>query len=168
MGRKLTGSVAAVALVALVAGCGETTDKVTAGASMPAATSSAGKTAAKAKAGGAAKSTPTAKPAAPKVTVAQEQAIEAAQSYIDMSAFSKKGLIEQLSSSAGDGYSKADVKYAVEHITVDWNAEAREAAKNYLEMSHFSRADLLQQLTSSYGDGYTRSQALQAVKSVGL
>jgi hypothetical protein len=112
----------------------------------------------------AAKPKPTPKPA----TVAQEQAIESAQSYLEMSGFSRAGLIGQLTSSYGDGYKKADALYAVNHISVDWNAEAVESAKQYLEMGGFSRSGLIQQLSSKYGDQYTLKQAKYAVKKVGL
>lgn len=114
---------------------------------------------------------PVAKPAAPKVkppTVAQQQALIAAQSYIDEQSFSKKGLLEQLTSKAGEGFSKADAAWAVARVHVDWNAEAVEAAKSYLEMGGFSRASLIEQLTSSAGEQFTRAQALYAVKKVGL
>jgi hypothetical protein len=105
---------------------------------------------------------------APKMTLSQKNAVEAAERYIDFSPFSRLGLIRQLSSSAGDGYSKADATYAVDHITVDWNAQAYKAAKNYLDFSSFSRSGLIQQLTSSAGDQYTRAQATYAVNKVGL
>jgi hypothetical protein len=114
-----------------------------------------------------------AKPVKPKAaakppTVAQEQAIESAQGYIEMSGFSRAGLIEQLSSSAGEGFKKADAVYAVNHINVDWNAEAVESAKGYLEMGGFSRSGLIEQLSSTAGEKFTLKQAKYAVKKVGL
>jgi hypothetical protein len=51
--------------------------------------------------------------AAPDFTVAQENAIESAQSYLDMSGFSRAGLIHQLTSKAGEGYKMADAEFAV-------------------------------------------------------
>ncbi len=60
---------------------------------------------------------------APDFTVAQENAIESAQSYLDMSGFSRAGLIGQLSSKAGDGFKMADAVFAVNHVKVDWNKE---------------------------------------------
>jgi hypothetical protein len=114
---------------------------------------------------------PVAKPAAPKTkppTVAQQQALEAAQSYVDEQSFSKKGLLEQLTSKAGNGFDKADAEWAVARVHADWNAEAVEAAKSYLEMGGFSRSSMIEQLTSAYGNQFTRAQALYAVKKVGL
>lgn len=111
--------------------------------------------------------TPGAK-AKPKTTVAQQQAIESAKSYLDFSGFSRAGLIHQLTSSAGEGFKKADAEYAVNHIKVDWNAEAVESAKSYLEMGGFSRAGLIQQLHSKNGEGFTLKQATYAANKVGL
>lgn len=43
-----------------------------------------------------------------------EQAAKAAKNYLDMTSFSRKGLIEQLSSDAGDGYTKEQATYGVD------------------------------------------------------
>ncbi|HEX8205851.1 MAG TPA: Ltp family lipoprotein [Solirubrobacteraceae bacterium] len=102
----------------------------------------------------------------PEMTSGQKNALEAGQNYIDFAGFSKKGLIQQLSSSAGDGYSKADATFAANHVDVDWNEEAVEAAKNYLDTSSFSKQALIQQLTSSAGDKFTEAQARYAVEKV--
>jgi Host cell surface-exposed lipoprotein/Protein of unknown function (DUF2510) len=104
----------------------------------------------------------------PSFTVSQEQAIGSAKNYLSISGFSRVGLIQQLSSSYGDGFSKADATFAVNHLTVNWNEQAVRSAKNYLSISHFSRAGLIQQLHSSYGDGYTLTQATYAANHVGL
>jgi hypothetical protein len=101
-------------------------------------------------------------------TAGQENAMESAQQYLDMQGFSRLGLIDQLSSSYGDGYSVADATFAVDHIKVDWNAEAVKAAKAYLDMEGFSRQGLIGQLSSSYGDKFTLAQATYAANHVGL
>ena len=44
-----------------------------------------------------------------------------------MTGFSKQGLIDQLSSSAGDGYSVSDAAVAVDSLSVDWNRFDRNA-----------------------------------------
>src|SRR4051812_43399472 len=51
----------------------------------------------------------------PSYTKSQENAIEAAKQYLNSQAFSKQGLIEQLSSSAGSGYPRKDAVFAVKH-----------------------------------------------------
>jgi hypothetical protein len=91
---------------------------------------------------------------------------ESAQSYIDMSGFSKKGLIGQLSSSAGEGFSKADATFAANNVDVDWRKEAVEAAQSYLDMTAFSKTGLIEQLSSSAGDKFTSAQARYAVSKV--
>jgi len=122
--------------------------------------------------------TPTNKPSVPKTTApkatqpsltkSQEQAIGAAESYLEFTAFSRKGLIRQLSSGAGDAFSVADATFAVDHIKVNWNEQAAKAAKSYLEMTSFSRQGLIRQLESSAGDGFTHAQAVYGVTKAGL
>jgi hypothetical protein len=107
-------------------------------------------------------------PAKPTLTKAQEQAIGAAEDYLDYMAFSRKGLIHQLSSDAGSGFSKADATFAVDHITVNWNEQAAKAAQQYLDYSHFSRSGLIHQLESEAGSGFTHKQAVYGVNKAGL
>ena len=93
------------------------------------------------------------------MTSGQENALQAGQNYVDTLAFSKAGLIQQLSSSAGDGYSKADATFAANNVDADWNEEAVEAAQNYLDTMPMSQDALIQQLSSSAGDKFTPAQA---------
>jgi hypothetical protein len=103
---------------------------------------------------------------APEMTSGQENALESAQSYLDMGGFSKAGLIGQLSSSAGEGFSKADATFAANHADADWNKEAVESAQGYLDMGGFSKASLIEQLSSSAGEKFTPAQARYAVSKV--
>lgn len=98
----------------------------------------------------------------PKLTGSQEQAVGTAEDYLDTSAFSKSGLIDQL---VYEGFSQADAKYAVAHITVNWNEQAALSAKEYLDVSHFSRSGLIGQLEY---EGFTHSQAVYGVTKAGL
>jgi hypothetical protein len=50
------------------------------------------------------------------MTSGQENALESAQSYIEMSGFSRQSLIEQLSSSAGEKFTSAQARYAVNKV----------------------------------------------------
>ena len=84
-----------------------------------------------------------------------------------MMGFSRNGLINQLSSSAGDGYDVADATAAVDSLNVDWNTEAVKSAKQYLSMMGFSCRGLINQLSSSSGDKYTVSQATYGAKQAG-
>lgn len=107
---------------------------------------------------------------AEEMTTEQENAIRAAENYLELMPFSKQGLIEQLSSPAGDDYPEDVARFAVEHIEsdVDWNEQAVKAAESYLDLMSFSRSGLIEQLTSDAGDGYTREQAEYAADQVGL
>lgn len=93
------------------------------------------------------------------LTPQQELAAQSARSYLDLQGFSRAGLIRQLSSTAGDGYSVKDATVAVDSLHVDWNAQAVKAAEGYLQMQAFSCNGLIQQLSSSAGDGFTAAQA---------
>ena len=95
-------------------------------------------------------------------TVSQKNAIRSAENYLNFTAFSKSGLIDQLEY---EGYSNADATYAVDNIEVDWNAQAVKAAQNYLDFTAFSRSGLIDQLEY---EGYTTEQATYAVDQVGL
>ncbi len=101
-------------------------------------------------------------PAAPELTRAQENAVRQAESYLDLSGFSQKGLIEQLEF---EGFSAKDAQVAISTLKVDWNAEAAESAKAYTDMSGFSRSSLIDQLEF---EGYTKAQAKHGADSVGL
>jgi len=104
------------------------------------------------------------------LTTAQKNAYESGLSYLEYMGFSKKGLIDQLSSEYGDGYEKADAEAAVERIEknglVDWVEEAKESAQNYLDTMSFSKDGLIEQLESPYGDNFTHEQAVEAVEAV--
>jgi len=109
---------------------------------------------------------------AAKGTVSQQNAYESAQSYLDYTAFSRAGLLGQLTSEYGEGFPPEDAEFAIARLEaeggVDWNAEAAESAASYLEYSSFSRQGLLDQLTSQYGEQFTQEQAEYGVSTTGL
>ena len=112
---------------------------------------------------------PTTAPAAPSLTLSQQNAIESAQEYLNMgNGFSRAGLIQQLSSAAGDGYPLADATYAVDSLNVDWNAQAVLSAKDYLSMEAFSCSGLVDQLSSAAGEQFTLAQAQYGAKAAGV
>lgn len=100
-------------------------------------------------------------PAEPGLTMGQQQAVQSAQSYLDMGGFSRKGLIEQL---VFEGFSKTEAEFAVDHIGPDWNAQAAQSAESYVDMGGFSRKALIEQLVF---EGFTQAQAEYGVKAVG-
>ncbi|HWT51685.1 MAG TPA: Ltp family lipoprotein [Caulobacter sp.] len=116
---------------------------------------------------GSAVSTEPAPEAATGLTSSQKNAARSATQYLRMSGFSREGLIDQLSSSAGDGYDVADATAAVDSLDVDWNENAVRSAKQYLSMSGFSCKGLIEQLSSSAGDKYTVTQATFGARQAG-
>ena len=112
-------------------------------------------------------STPNAKSTPQPLTGPQKNAVRAAQSYLNISAFSRDGLIEQLSSQAGNGFNVNDATKAVDSLNVDWNQEAVKSAKQYLQMMGFSCKGLVQQLSSRAGGKFTEQQATFGAQRAG-
>lgn len=110
----------------------------------------------------AAKAKAAADAAAKAGTVSQQSAQRKAASYLDFSAFSRSGLIGQLEYNK---FSTEDATWAVDHVTVDWNAQAAKKAKSYMEFSSFSHASLVDQLVYN---GFTAEQAEYGVSTTGL
>lgn len=99
-------------------------------------------------------------------TVAQQNAYRSAVSYLDFTAFSRKGLADQL---AYEGFSAADAEFAIARLEaeggVDWNEQAAASAANYLEFTSFSHSGLVDQLLY---EGFTAEQAEYGVSTTGL
>lgn len=101
------------------------------------------------------------------LTGPQKNAVRSAKQYLNMQGFSRAGLIQQLSSDAGDGYRVADATVAVDSLNINWNKQAVRSAKQYLNMMGFSCKGLIEQLSSSAGDQYTVSQATYGARQAG-
>jgi colicin import membrane protein len=96
------------------------------------------------------------------ITLAQENALRSAEDYLDYSAFSKQGLIDQL---VYEEFSVENATWAVDQLTVDWNEQAVRSGQAYLDYSSFSRQGLIDQLVF---EDYTVKQATYAVDTIGL
>jgi hypothetical protein len=94
-------------------------------------------------------------------TLGQKNALEAATSYLDYSAFSYSGLIDQLEY---EGYTTDEATYAADNCGADWNEQAALCAQSYLDYSSFSRSGLIEQLEY---EGFTTTQAEYGAKAVG-
>lgn len=105
--------------------------------------------------------------AAYSLTGPQKNAVRSAKSYLSFQGFSRLGLIEQLSSSYGDGYNVDDATIAVDSLSVDWNEQAARAAENYLSFQGFSCNGLIQQLSADAGDKFTKEQARYGAQKAG-
>lgn len=95
-------------------------------------------------------------------TKAQENAVKKAKSYLDIMAFSRKGLIKQLEF---EGFTHEEAVYGVDNVSVDWNEQAVKKAKSYLNIMAFSRKGLIEQLEF---EGFTHEQAVYGVEQNGL
>ncbi|HEX5853443.1 MAG TPA: Ltp family lipoprotein [Solirubrobacteraceae bacterium] len=102
-------------------------------------------------------------------SLAQQNALHSAEKYLEYTAFSQAGLIEQLSSEAGEKYPEQDAVWAVEHLSgVNWDDQAAKSAKKYLEYTSFSCQGLIEQLSSEAGEKFTLAQAEYGARQVGL
>jgi hypothetical protein len=95
-------------------------------------------------------------------SVSQKNARRSASSYLDMTAFSRTGLIDQLQY---EGFSEADAAYGVDSLRADWYEQAALSAANYLDMTSFSRSGLIDQLIY---EGFTPVEAEHGVSTTGL
>ena len=111
---------------------------------------------------------PSGSPASGNLTAAQRNTVRSANSYLQLSGFSRQGLIDQLSSEFGDRYSVGDATVAVDSLSTDWNAQAARSAVSYLELSGFSCQGLIDQLSSELGDKYTVEQATYGATQAGI
>ena len=97
----------------------------------------------------------------------QKNAARSAEAYLSISGFSRRGLIHQLSSSYGDGYSVEDATAAVDSLGVGWNEQAVRSAQAYLGLMGLSCSGLIEQLSADAGDKYTRSEATYGAERAG-
>ena len=89
----------------------------------------------------------------PKLSVAQENAIDKANQYLEQQAFSRQGLIDQLKF---EDFNQKVATFAVDYIHPDWNVQAAKKAKQYLDQQSFSKSGLIDQLKF---EGFTPAQA---------
>ncbi len=95
------------------------------------------------------------------VTVSQQNALRAAQSYLNYTAFSHDGLVAQL---VHDQFSQSDAVYGADNVGADWNAQAIKSAQSYLNYTAFSHDGLVAQLVH---DQFTQSQAVYGADNSG-
>lgn len=100
-------------------------------------------------------------------TTQQLNALRSAKAYLDYTFFSRKGLIDQLSSRHGDNYNVDDATIAVDSLNINWNQQAIGSAKDYLDFQGFSCKGLIDQLSSKHGSKYTVEQATYGAQQAG-
>lgn len=97
----------------------------------------------------------------PVFTLAQQNAIGKAKSYLAYSGFSRSGLIGQLEY---EGYSTDEATFGADNAGADWNVEAAEKAASYLQYSSFSRQGLYDQLAY---EGFSDAEIQFGLAAVG-
>ena len=175
------GVIVFIIVISLAANSGRSAKTADSSQAAPPATTAAASPATTAAAAGAVSSAPKSAPASsapapapanakPAGTVSELQALTTAEGYLsDGQGFSRQGLIDQLDSSFGNGFSAADATWGVEHSDANWDAQAVDCAKGYMSDGQgFSRSGLIQQMTSAYGNKFTEAQAEYAANAVGL
>lgn len=103
---------------------------------------------------------PTEKPKSD-ISTGKANALKSAKSYLNYSAFSYQGLIDQLEY---EKYSNEDAVYAVDNCGADWNEQALKSAKSYLDYSAFSYQGLIEQLEY---EKFTNSEATYGADNCG-
>lgn len=93
---------------------------------------------------------------APTASTGEKNALGSAKSYLNYSAFSYNGLINQLEY---EGYTTAEATYAADHCNADWNEQALKSAQSYLNHGAFSYSGLINQLEY---EEYTSEEATYA------
>lgn len=95
-------------------------------------------------------------------SVSQANALKMAKNYLDVTAFSHDGLVDQLEY---EGFSHDDAVYGADNCGADWNEQAAKKAAEYLDVSAFSHDGLVEQLEY---EGFTKDQAEYGVSQSGL
>lgn len=90
-----------------------------------------------------------------------EVALAAAQDMIDNSSYSAAEIVEELSGPRGRGFTDPEVAYVLEHLQVDWVAEALEQAWLNFEELQLEDSEIRDLLTQSE---YTQEQVDQAME----
>lgn len=94
-------------------------------------------------------------------TKGEENALKKAESYLEIMAFSRNGLIEQLEY---EKFSHEEAIYGADNCGADWNEQAAKKAKSYLDIMSFSKDGLIEQLEF---EGFTHEQAVYGVEQNG-
>jgi len=101
-------------------------------------------------------------PAKPKVSTEFISALAKAELYGNTMSMSKAGIYDQLTSEYGEKFSKESAKYAVDHVKIDYKANALKKAETYQKEMSMSPSAVYDQLISEYGEKFTVAEAQYA------
>ena len=94
-------------------------------------------------------------------SIGEKNALNKAKSYLNYTAFSYSGLVEQLEF---EGFSNSEAKFGADNCGANWKEQAAKKAKQYMDYSSFSKKGLIDQLEY---EGFTLEQAEYGAKAVG-
>lgn len=89
----------------------------------------------------------------PEPDPARDEAVKAAQAYLETETYSPSALYLQL---YGDGYQEADIDYALDHCGANWYENAAYCAMDWVASYYYSRGMLVEDLMNS---GFTADEA---------
>lgn len=89
-----------------------------------------------------------------------------AKSYSDTMHMSKAGIYDQLISQHGEKFSPGAAQYAIDNISVDYNANALKKAKDYRDTMNMSPDAIREQLISENGEKFTVDEANYAIQNL--
>lgn len=89
-------------------------------------------------------------------------ALRSAKSYGKTMHMSKAGIYDQLISEYGENFPPEAAQYAIDNLTMDWNANALATAKSYRD----STESIREQLVSEYGEKFTPEETEYAVQNL--
>lgn len=92
-----------------------------------------------------------------------KSALTKAESYAENMHMSKAAIYDQLVSEYGEQFSEDAARYAVNHIDVDWKANALAKAESYQTNFAMSPNAIYDQLISEYGEQFTPEEAQYAI-----
>ncbi len=95
-----------------------------------------------------------------------KSAVKKAESYGNVMNMSKKAIYDQLTSEYGEKFDKDAADYAMEHVDIDWKANALAKAENYSDTMYMSKEGIYDQLVSEYGEQFTEEEAQYAVDNL--
>lgn len=94
-------------------------------------------------------------------TMGERNAVRKAQEYLEIIAFSHKGMIEQLEF---EGFTHEEAVYGADHCLANWKEQAAKKAKDYLDITSFSKEGIIGQLEF---DGFTHEEAVYGAEQNG-
>ncbi len=95
------------------------------------------------------------------VTTGEKNALKKALAYLDFTAYSKEGLLEQLKY---EKFSDTEAQYGVDNCGADWMKQAVKKAESYLDFMAYSKEGLLDQLKY---EKFTDTEAQYGVDNCG-